>query len=68
MMSVNDTERSILRGLESRAAFYIVKSMKYNDLKKIWQYVAEKDKFFDNHQNVGAPLEKEPPSEEPPMG
>ena len=62
-MSADDTEISMLRGLESGAAVYIVKPVKYNDLKNIWQYASENDKSVDKHQNVGAALEEEPPVE-----
>ena len=56
----------MLRGLEYGVAFYLVKPMKYNDLKNKWKYVAKKDKSEDNNQNVGATQGEEPPIEEPP--
>ena len=56
----------MLRGLEYGVAFYLVKPMKYNDLKNKWKYVAKKDKSEDNNQNVGATQGEEPPVEEPP--
>ena len=66
-MSTDDTQRSMLRSLNSGATFYIVKPMKYNDLKNIWKYATEKDKSVDNHQSVGVALEEEPPTEKPPV-
>lgn len=38
VMSADDKESSILRGLEAGAAFYIVKPVNYDDLKDLWQY------------------------------
>ena len=39
VMSADDNESSMLRGLEGGAAFYIVKPVSYYDVKDLWQYV-----------------------------
>lgn len=38
VMSADDSARSMLRGLEAGAVFYIVKPVSYDDLKDLWQY------------------------------
>ncbi|KAF8364716.1 hypothetical protein HHK36_033309 [Tetracentron sinense] len=45
MMSSDDKENIMLRGLESGAAFYLVKPVTLDDLKMLWQYavVMKKD-------------------------
>lgn len=37
-MSADEKETSIVRGLDDGAAFYIVKPVKYDDLRNLWQY------------------------------
>ncbi|RVW28447.1 Two-component response regulator ARR2 [Vitis vinifera] len=44
MMSADDKETSILRGLEAGAAFYIVKPVNYDDLRNLWQYAVSSRK------------------------
>ena len=38
VMSADDNESSMLRGLKGGAAFYIVKPVSYDDVKDLWQY------------------------------
>lgn len=43
-MSADDQESVILRGLQSGAAFFLVKPISPNDLKNLWQYAVAKKK------------------------
>ncbi|KAF7149417.1 hypothetical protein RHSIM_Rhsim03G0177000 [Rhododendron simsii] len=43
-MSADDQESVILRGLQSGAAFFLVKPISPNDLKNLWQYAVVKKK------------------------
>ncbi|KAL6321292.1 hypothetical protein AAG906_016326 [Vitis piasezkii] len=67
MMSADDKESSMLKGLEAGAAFYIVKPVNYDDLKNIWQYAVgpRKDNSVDM-QDVGPAPEEESPVEKTP--
>lgn len=44
VMSADDQESVILRGLQSGAAFFLVKPISPNDLKNLWQYAVAKKK------------------------
>ncbi|CAK9160988.1 unnamed protein product [Ilex paraguariensis] len=44
LMSADDKEGVMLKGLESGAAFFIVKPISPDDLRDIWQYAAAKKK------------------------
>lgn len=71
VMSADDKESSILRGLQSGASIYFVKPVNFNDLKNIWQFSVtsekdkEKGKSVDIPEGGCVPVE-EPPVEEPP--
>ena len=67
VMSADDKESSMLKGLEAGAAFYIVKPVNYDDLKNIWQYAVgpRKDNSVDM-QDVGPAPEEESPVEKTP--
>ena len=44
VMSADDKESVILKGLQNGAAFFIVKPISPNDLKNLWQYAVGKNK------------------------
>ncbi|XP_057476144.1 putative two-component response regulator ARR21 isoform X3 [Actinidia eriantha] len=44
LMSADDKESVILKGLQNGAAFFIVKPISPNDLKNLWQYAVGKKK------------------------
>ncbi|XP_058208286.1 two-component response regulator ARR12-like [Rhododendron vialii] len=51
-MSADDQESVILRGLQSGAAFFLVKPISPNDLKNLWQYAVAKKKPKSAHIEV----------------
>lgn len=67
MMSADDKETSVLRGLETGAAFYIVKPVNFEDLRNLWQYaVGARRRRSAEIRGVSDDPEQDPPVDENP--